>query len=233
VVLLNTPHNPTGRVFSRGELEALAEVCARHDLWLISDEVYEHLTYGVDFVPPSTLPQLRDRTLTLSSAGKTFSMTGWKVGWSMGPAPLVAAAQAAHQYVTFATHTPTQVALAEVLESLDDRFYDTFRAEYRARRDLIVDALRHAGFEPLCPDGAYFVLARFGRHAEAGLDDRALALRLVAEAGVAAIPPSPFYSASDDGRAMLRFAFCKRTTTLTAAAERLQRWSAAQGRAQA
>jgi N-succinyldiaminopimelate aminotransferase len=233
VVLLNTPHNPTGRVFSRGELEALAEVCARHDLWLISDEVYEHLTYGVDFVPPSTLPQLRDRTLTLSSAGKTFSMTGWKVGWSMGPAPLVAAAQAAHQYVTFATHTPTQVALAEVLESLDDRFYDTLRAEYRARRDLVVDALRHAGFEPLCPDGAYFVLARFGRHAEAGLDDRALALRLVAEAGVAAIPPSPFYSASDDGRAMLRFAFCKRTTTLTAAAERLQRWSAAQGRAQA
>jgi len=225
VVLLNSPHNPTGRVFTREELEGLAEVCERHDLWLISDEVYEHLTYEHDFIAPSTLPALRDRTLTLSSAGKTFSMTGWKVGWSMGPAPLVAAAQAAHQYVTFATHTPTQVAVAVALETLGAAFYDAFRATYRARRDLLVETLRAAGFDPLTPEGAYFVLARFGRHARAGQDDRALARRLVAEAGVACIPPSPFYATSDEGKGLLRFAFCKRMETLEAAATRLRAWA--------
>jgi N-succinyldiaminopimelate aminotransferase len=224
VLLLNTPHNPTGKVFTREELLAIAEVCRRRDVVVVADEVYEHLTYdGAVHLPIATLPGMRERTLTLSSGGKTYSMTGWKIGWGVGPAPLVAAAQAAQQYVTFAIATPLQVAMARAIERLGDAYFAQLQREYAGRRAFLLDLLRQAGFAPAAPQGAYFVLADFTtafppeRHG----DDRALARRLVVERGVAAIPPSVFYAACEDGRRLLRFAFCKKMETLLAAAGRL------------
>jgi N-succinyldiaminopimelate aminotransferase len=156
-VLLNTPHNPTGKVFTKDELLAFGEICARHDLLVLSDEVYEHLTYDDHVhVPLASIPSLKDRTLTLSSAGKTFSLTGWKIGWSAGPAPLVAAAQAAHQFVTFASATPLQVGVAAALERLDPDFYVRLRAEYTERRRTLVDHLAGHGFS--CPRAAGHLL---------------------------------------------------------------------------
>jgi len=222
LVVLNTPHNPTGKVFTADELRAFAEICVRHDLLVLADEVYEHLTYAPHVhVPVATAPGLAERTLTLSSAGKTFSLTGWKVGWGVGPAPLVAAAQAAHQFATFATATPLQAGLAAALTALDDTFYERLTAEYTARRDFLVEALRRVGFRVRPPQGTYFILCELG-DVWAG-DDRSFARHLVTEIGVAAIPPSVFYGASDEGRRLIRFAFCKRDATLTAAAKRLLR----------
>ena len=222
LVVLNTPNNPTGKVFTRDELVAFGEICARHDLLVISDEVYEHLTYGdAVHVPLATIPSLRERTLTLSSAGKTFSLTGWKIGWSAGPASMVAAAQAAHQFITFSSSTPLQVAVAAALETLGDDFYTQLRAEYTERRDFLVNALRSVGFDVSVPQGTYFVLCDIRPVWEG--DDRTFARHLVENVGVAAIPPSVFYGESDDGRKLIRFAFCKRAATLTAAAERLGR----------
>lgn len=225
LVVLNSPHNPTGKVFTRDELVALGDICKRHDLILVSDEVYEHITFdGVEFVSPASLDSLADRTLVLSSAGKTFSVTGWKVGWSYGPATLVAAAQSAHQFITFSTSTPFQVALAQALAPdgpLGSPYLDTLRADYTARRDYLMDALKSLGFIVTAPQGTYFILADFTPLFDG--DDRAFVRHLVAEVGIAAIPPSVFYGASDDGRRLVRFAFCKRPETLTAAVERLSR----------
>jgi N-succinyldiaminopimelate aminotransferase len=222
LVVLNTPHNPTGKVFTADELRVFAEICVRHDLLVLADEVYEHLTYAPHVhVPVATAPGLAARTLTLSSAGKTFSLTGWKVGWGVGPAPLVAAAQAAHQFMTFSTATPLQAGLAAALNALDDDFFVRLTAEYTARRDFLVRALEGVGFRVRPPAGTYFILCELG-DVWAG-DDRSFAHHLVTEIGVAAIPPSVFYGASDDGRRLIRFAFCKRDATLTAAAERLSR----------
>ena len=222
LLVLNSPHNPTGKVFSRAELEAIARICVERDLLVLCDEVYEHITYGAEHVPLASLPGMRERTLTASSLGKTFSFTGWKIGWLVGPPQLVAAAQAAHQFLTFATATPLQIAAAEALRTCDATFAAELQAGYRARRDFLVDALREAGFAVAVPEGAYFVLADFRAHSRE--DDRTFAARLVREIGVAAIPPSGFYAAApDEGRHLLRFAFCKRMETLDAAAERLRR----------
>jgi N-succinyldiaminopimelate aminotransferase len=222
LLLLNTPHNPTGKVFSREELELIAGLCRSHGVTVVTDEVYEHITYGAEHVPIAGLPGMRERTLAISSAGKTFSLTGWKVGWAYGPAPLVAAAQAAHQFVTFATATPLQVAVARALGEQGDRYFEGLRADYRARRDFLVEALRDAGLEPAVPEGTYYILADFSRVFDG--DDRAFARRLVERHGVAAIPPGVFYAAApEDGRKLIRFAFPKRMETLRAAAERLRR----------
>lgn len=154
LVVLNTPHNPTGKVFTADELRVFAEICVRHDLLVLADEVYEHLTYAPHVhVPVATAPGLAARTLTLSSAGKTFSLTGWKVGWGVGPAPLVAAAQAAHQFMTFSTATPLQAGLAAALNALDDDFFVRLTAEYTARRDFLVRALEGVGFRVRPPRG--------------------------------------------------------------------------------
>lgn len=222
VLLLNSPHNPTGRVLSRAELEGVAELARRHDLWVICDEVYEHLTFdGLRHVPLATLPGMRERTLIISSAGKTFSFTGWKVGWCLGPAAMIAAVQAAHQFVTFATSTPTQVGLARFLDELDDSYYRELTAEYTARRGLLLAGLRAAEFDVAPAQGTYFLTAGFGRLSD--LDDRAFSRELVSGYGVAAIPPSVFYAAHpDEGRRLLRFAFCKQPATLERAAERLR-----------
>lgn len=226
LVLLNTPHNPTGKVFSKDELEVIAGLCRKYDAIVVADEVYEHLTYdGASHVPMATLPGMRERTLTISSVGKTYSFTGWKVGWATGPAHLVAAAQAAHQFVTFATAHPLQHAVAEALDRHGTTYRMQLRAELEQRRDYLVGVLRDVGFDVAVPKGTYFVLADFRAVGEG--DDRAFAKTLIERCGVAAIPPSVFYRAMpEEGRRLLRFAFCKRMETLQAAGERLHRgWS--------
>lgn len=221
LLVLNTPHNPTGKVFDVGELTAIAALCRARDVVVLTDEVYEQLTYDAMHVSMAEIPGMRDRTLALSSAGKTFSFTGWKIGWCTGPAALVAAAQAAHQFVTFATSTPLQVATARALEACGPTFYDGLRAEYRERRDFLVDVLRRVGLRVAVPSGTYFVLADF-RDLWDG-DDLSFVRHLCVEHGVAAIPPSVFYKAApEEGRRLVRFAFCKRMETLRAAAQRLE-----------
>jgi N-succinyldiaminopimelate aminotransferase len=223
LLVLNTPHNPSGKVFTRAELEGIAEICQRRNLVVLSDEVYEHLVYGeAVHVPIASLPGMRERTFTLSSSGKTYSFTGWKIGWGTGPQPLASAAQAAHQFVTFATSTPMQHAVATALTRFATRFYAELRGEYTQRRDFLAQVLREVGFEVAVPSGAYFVLCDFRRFSTA--DDLTFAKQLTAEIGVAAIPPSPFYrSAPDEARRLVRFAFCKRMETLERAAERLRK----------
>lgn len=224
MVVLTNPHNPTGRAFSVDELDALAALCVQHDLIAVSDEVYEHLTYGVTHTPLCTRPGMAQRTLTVSSTGKTFSFTGWKVGWAAGPASLVAGVQRAHQFLTFCASTPLHVAMAGALDRLDDDFIATLQADYRRRRDLVAGVLSECGFTVAMPEGAYFCLADISGLTDD--DDRAFARSLITEAGVASIPPSAFYShAVDEGRRLLRFAFCKKDETLDEAARRLRAWA--------
>jgi N-succinyldiaminopimelate aminotransferase len=224
-IVINTPHNPTGRVFSRDELELIASAARKHDLWVISDEVYEHLTYdGHRHLPIASLEGMRERTLTISSAGKTFSVTGWKIGWCFGPAAMVAAVQAAHQFLTFATSTPMQVGLAHFLDQLAPTFYDELALQYAARRDALRAVLREVGFEVPLPRGTYFLIAAFDQLSST--DDRTFARELIQTIGVASIPPSVFYAAHpQEGRRLLRFAFCKRPETLEQAAQRLRQLS--------
>ena len=221
LILLNTPHNPTGKVFSRSELEGIAKLCLEHDLLAVTDEVYEHLTYDqLAHVPLASVPGMRDRTLSLSSTGKTYSLTGWKIGWATGPKDMIAAAQAAHQFITFATATPLQHATASALRQHGPAFFDELRAEYTERRDRLLECIRQAGLRAPTPQGAYYLLADFSDRFDG--DDVAFAKHLTTEVGVTAIPPSFFYPAHpEEGRRLIRFAFCKRLSTLDAAIERL------------
>ena len=223
LLLINTPHNPTGKMFSREELSFIASLCQQHDVLVLTDEVYEQIRFnGAEHVPIATLPGMWERTLTVNSTGKAFSMTGWKVGYAVGPAELNRAVRATHQFVTFSTSTPFQEAMATALETATRTgYYEKLRREYTSRRDLLADALTTAGLRTLPVQGAYYLLADL-----AGLgfaDDASFCRYLTAEIGVAAIPPSAFYA--DPARAPLlaRFCFAKREETLRAAAERLQR----------
>jgi len=223
MIVLNTPMNPTGKVFTRQELEVIAALCLEYDLLALTDEVYEHLVFdGARHIPLACLPGMRERTLTLSSAGKTYSFTGWKIGWGTGPKALVDGAQAAHQFLTYSVPTPLQRAVAYALENFTTDYIARYQAEYTARRDFLVSVLRDVGFRLAAPQGTYFVLADF-RDIFDG-DDRAFAYWLTKEHRVAAIPPSAFYARDvEEGRRLARFAFCKRMETLEAAAERFRR----------
>jgi aspartate/methionine/tyrosine aminotransferase len=219
-LILNTPHNPTGKVFRRAELETIAELCRRHDVVVIADEVYSELTFGVPHVSIATLPGMSERTITIDSMGKTFSVTGWKVGWAIAAPPLTAALRAVHQFVTFTNASPFQEALADVLPlAAGEGFYAGLRADYRRRRDLLSDALAGAGLPPLPVDGAYFLLVDL-RPLGVG-DDVAFCRRLVTEVGVAAIPTSVFYADPQAAPRFARFCFAKSDETLRAAAARL------------
>lgn len=226
LILINTPHNPTGKVFSRQELEQIAALCKTHNVIAVTDEVYEHLTYdGVPHIPMATLPGMFERTLTLNSTGKTFSMTGWKIGYAVGPAPLISAVQAVHQFVTFATATPFQAAMAQALRAPDAE-YQALQGEFLARRDFLLNVLLSVGFEAYRPSGTYFILTgyeqlskRFGPFD----DDVAFARFMTQEIKVACIPPSSFYHGTpNEGQKLVRFAFCKQFKTLEEAAQRLQ-----------
>ncbi len=223
LVFLNTPHNPTGKVFTRDEIEAVGALAKRHGAVLVSDEVYEHLVFEpARHLRPATLPGFGDFTLTLSSGGKSFSFTGWKVGWAIGRSELVGALQKAHQWVTFATASPLQAAIAKAL-ALPDAYFQGFTADYRKKRDLVAGALGAAGLTPLLPEGTYFIMARTDGLRRAGETDIAFCKRLVAEKGVVAIPPSVFYSPehAPEAYGLARFAFCKTDAVLGEAAKRL------------
>jgi N-succinyldiaminopimelate aminotransferase len=220
-ILVNTPHNPTGKVFAPEELDFLAGLCVERDVLCITDEVYEHLVYDGEHVPIARLPGMRERTITISSFGKTFSLTGWKVGWAAAPAELSSAVRAAHQFITFATATPLQHGAAVALAGAGEDYYRRLRAEYREKRDFLVRELARVGFEVRAPAGAYFVCADFRRF---GFDDDQKFVRhLIERIGVAAIPPSVFYDHPEHGRTYVRFAFCKKRETLEAAVARLER----------
>jgi N-succinyldiaminopimelate aminotransferase len=218
-LLLNTPHNPTGKVFSRDELETLAALCRLRDALCITDEVYEHLVYEGRHVPMATLPGMRERTITISSFGKTFSLTGWKIGWAAAPPELTAAVRAAHQFVTFATATPLQHGAAFALAA-GPEYYAELLADYLERRTYLSRELARIGFALRPPQGTYFVCADFRRF---GFDDdRAFVRHMIEDIGVAAIPPSVFYDHAERGRHYVRFAFCKKRSTLEAAVARLE-----------
>jgi aspartate/methionine/tyrosine aminotransferase len=223
LLLINTPHNPTGRMFGREELSFIASLCQQHEALVITDEVYEQIRFdGAEHVPMATLPGMWERTLTVNSTGKTFSMTGWKIGYAVGPPGLNHAVRATHQFVTFSTSTPFQEAMATAIETAARiGYYDQLRREYAARRDLLAAALTSAGLPPLPIQGSYFMLSDL--RGMGFPDDVSFCRHLTTEVGVAAIPPSAFYA--DPARAPLlaRFCFAKRHETLRAAAERLQR----------
>lgn len=218
-ILINTPHNPSGRMFDEAELGAVAELCVRHDAIAISDEVYEDITFGTDHLRLATFPGMEDRTVTLSSVGKTYSLTGWKVGWAIAAAPLTDGVRAAHQYMTFATPTPVQHGTVAALGA-PETFYDDLRAGYLARRDLLARGLTDIGFDVHVPEGTYFMLAGYRRFSDD--DDRTFSRRLVVDTGVAVIPPSVFYHDPADGHGLVRFAFCKGVPVLEEALHRLR-----------
>jgi N-succinyldiaminopimelate aminotransferase len=224
LMLLNTPHNPTGRVLGRVELEAVARLCTERDLVCISDEVYEHVVYDGAHVPIATLPGMAQRTLTISSVGKSFSFTGWKVGWCTGPAELVAAVRGVKQYLTFAGGTPLQHAAAAALRAAPAHL-QTLRDELLAKRDLLCAGLAEAGLHPLIPAGTYFV------NADVGTDAIAFCKLLPERCGIVAIPTSVFYDDAEAARTLVRFAFCKRRDVIAEASRRLAALPAAGRRA--
>lgn len=217
-ILLNSPHNPTGSVLTIDELRAVAAVAIEHDLVVISDEVYEHLTFGVPHIPISTLPGMAERTVTISSGGKSFSLTGWKVGWASGPAELVAAVTGVKQFLSYTSGAPFQPAIAAALE-LGDDYFAAFGAQMQRQRDLLCAGLTACGFETFVPDGTYFATTDIR---PLGFSDGLeFCRRLPAMAGVVAIPHQVFYDDLAAGRPLVRWAFCKRPEVITAALDRL------------
>jgi N-succinyldiaminopimelate aminotransferase len=223
VVLLNSPHNPTGKVFTAEELALIAALCQEYDAIAVTDEVYEHLFFSDSssvHCPIATLPGMRERTLRISSAGKTFSCTGWKVGWVSGPAPLVAAVNRVKQFLTFVNAGPFQPAVAQAL-ALPDAYYTEFAATLQRKRDRLAAGLTEAGFAPYRVEGTYFITADI--RGLGGTDGIEFCLTLPQRCGVVAIPAQVFYADPTPGRTIVRFAFCKRDEVLAEAVTRLRR----------
>ena len=226
LLLINTPHNPTGTVLTREELTAIAQLAVERDLLVVTDEVYEHLVFDdAGHLPLASFPGMRERTVSIGSAGKTFSFTGWKVGWVTGTAELVTAVRSAKQFLTYVNAGPFQYAIAEALR-LPDSYFDSFRADLQRKRDLLGDGLRTAGFEVYQPQGTYFIttdIRPLGAVLSKEGDGFAFCRALPERAGVVAIPNAVFYDHRAEGAPFVRFAFCKRTEMLTDAAERLRK----------
>jgi N-succinyldiaminopimelate aminotransferase len=221
LLLINTPHNPTGTVLTREELAAIAELAVERDLLVVTDEVYEHLVFDdAEHVPLATFPGMRERTVTIGSAGKTFSFTGWKVGWVTSAPGLVAAVRSAKQFLTYVASGPFQYAVAEAL-ALSEPYFAAFRADMRARREVLAAGLAEAGFGVFRPAGTYFITTDIRPLGET--DGFAFCRSLPERAGVVAIPNAVFYDHKDAGAPYVRFAFCKRVEVLADATERLRR----------
>jgi aminotransferase len=218
-IIVCTPNNPTGRVLSRRELEAIADLCRRHNAYAVTDEIYEHIYYEGKHVPLATFDGMRDRTITISGASKTFSVTGWRIGTIVAPAPAADAIRKVHDFLTVGAPAPLQEGVAAGLESLGSDYYATLANEYRARRDIMYAALVRAGFRCTSPQGAYYILADFS--ALSDLPDDEFAVWLAREVGVAPVPGSSFFSRPEMGRKLVRFAFCKTEDQLREAGNRL------------
>ena len=218
-IIINTPNNPTGKVFTRAELEEIAALCRKWDVIAVTDEIYEHIVYdGAEHVPMATLDGMADRTILINSLSKTFSVTGWRVGWTIAPEDISGAIRKVHDFLTVGAAAPLQQAGAAAL-ALPASYYAELASGYQRRRDMLLDILKGAGFECFKPSGAYYIMTDitgFGFP-----DDVAFARHLVTEIGVAAVPGSSFYRDASLGRTKLRFTFCKKDETLHAAAERL------------
>jgi aminotransferase len=218
-IIVNTPNNPTGRVFTRAELEGVAELCRKHDAYAVTDEIYEHIKYTGPHIPIATLPGMRERTITISGASKTFSVTGWRVGWIIAPPRTTDAIRKVHDFLTVGSPAPLQEAVAVALETCGPEFYRTLSEEYQARRDVLCAALQGAGFKLTPPEGAYYVLADFSGLSDK--DDVEFSYWLTREIGVAPVPGSSFFREPELGRNIVRFAFCKTSDLLTQAGQRL------------
>ena len=217
--MLNTPHNPTGKVFSREELELIADLCREHDVVVFTDDIYEHIVYAGEHIPIATLPGMAQRTVAINSLSKTYSVTGWRVGWVIAPPQLTAGIRKVHDFLTVGAAAPLQAAGTVALR-MPDSYYRDLADGYRERRDTLLPALADAGLTAFAPDGAYYVMADIG--AVTAEDDVTFARRLTADPGVATVPGSSFYSRPELGRTKIRFAFPKRRETLDAAARRLE-----------
>ncbi|HEV2027769.1 MAG TPA: aminotransferase class I/II-fold pyridoxal phosphate-dependent enzyme [Candidatus Dormibacteraeota bacterium] len=210
-VVVNTPHNPTGKVYSQAELELIGQLCVEHDAIAITDEIYEHLVYRGRHISLATLPGMRDRTITISGASKTYSVTGWRIGWLIAPPGLTAGIRKVHDFLTVGAAHPLQIAIAAALE-LPSSFYAEMLGDYRERCDAIVAGLRECGFEVDPPDGAYYVMAGFASFGFS--DDVAFSRYLIENAAVATVPASSFYHDPSMGRGQVRFSFPKRIETI-------------------
>jgi aspartate/methionine/tyrosine aminotransferase len=226
-IVVNTPSNPSGRVLTRAELEAIRDLCVAHDTLAVTDEIYEHILYSGTHVPIATLPGMRERTITISGASKTYSVTGWRIGWILAPAELTDAIRKVHDFLTVGAPAPLQEGVADALERLDAGFYRGLAGSYRVRRDLLQGALTDAGFRSVAPEGAYYILADFSPLADVAAgsgpppDDTAFSVWLSREVGVTPVPGSSFFH-EGGGRTLVRFVFCKTEDVLEEAARRLR-----------
>lgn len=209
MLIINNPHNPTGKIFSREEIMTIAELARKFDFYILSDEVYEFLTYEEKHTPTACYEDLAGRTITISSTGKTFGLTGWKIGWACGPKEIIKAIHNVHQFTTFCVAHPLQIAMAEALSNMDEYLID-FKKMYRAKRDFLVTGLKQAGFNILTPAGTYFAMAIL----KEGENDIEFCQKLIREKKVAVIPTSAFYMKSKEGSGMIRFCFAKTDETL-------------------
>jgi aspartate/methionine/tyrosine aminotransferase len=223
-IVVNTPHNPTGRVLTREEMDLIAELCIEYDAWAITDGPYEHMVYSGHHHEIGTWPGMRERTITISSLSKTYSCTGWRIGWIIAPPAQTSPIRKVHDFLTVGAPAPLQTAAA-VGFAFDREYYNQFTADYKAKREFMSAVLREAGFEFAVPEGAYYIFADFSKLSD--LDDVTFAKWMTQEIGVATVPGSSFYSNKEDGRQFTRFAFCKKQETLEHAAERLSRLRAA------
>jgi aspartate/methionine/tyrosine aminotransferase len=220
-IIVNTPHNPTGKVFGRAELDLISELCQRYDVLCVTDEIYEHIVYDAVHVPPATVPGLEDRTVTINALSKTYAVTGWRVGWTVAPPEITAAIRKVHDFLTVGAAAPLQAAGAAAM-ALPPSYYAQTAAAYRERRDLLCAVLDKAGFGFQVPEGAYYVLCETGA-LDPGRDSSAYARRIVQEPGIATVPGTSFFADPAEGAGLLRFAFPKRLDTLHAAAELIAR----------
>jgi aspartate/methionine/tyrosine aminotransferase len=227
-IIVNTPSNPAGRVLTRIELETIRDLCVRHNALAVTDEIYEHIRFEGEHIPIATLPEMRSRTITISGASKTFSVTGWRVGWILAPAELTDAIRKVHDFLTVGAPAPLQEGVAVALDQLEPAFYEGLARDYRARRDLLYAALVDSGFKCTPPEGAYYILSDFSGLAAgsvsngAPLTDTEFAVWLSREVGVTPVPGSSFFREGGGGRSLVRFVFCKTDDILLEAARRLR-----------
>jgi len=219
-IVINTPANPSGRVLTAEELGAIAELCWRHDALAVTDEIYEHIRYEGRHIPIATLPGMRERTVTISGASKTFSITGWRIGTIVAPADMTDAIRKVHDFLTVGAPAPLQEGLAVAMDQLPESYYEELASVYRRRRDILFQALVESGFRCRAPEGAYYILADFTELSDLG--DEAFAVWLAKEGGIATVPGSSFFSQPALGKHLVRFAFCKTEDLLNSAADRLR-----------